>query len=73
MKVMIRSKKRTSFRIIDDGVLAMRNRMYISNDESLKREILKGAHKTCLTIHPRSTKMYKDLKGHYWWPSMKKR
>jgi len=34
--------------------------------------VLKEAHETKLTVHPRSTKMYKDLKGYYWWPKMKR-
>ena len=30
------------------------------------------AHTTPYAMHPRSTKMYRDLKPFYWWPIMKK-
>lgn len=32
----------------------------------------KDAHATPYSIHPRGTKMYNDLKRHFWWPGMKK-
>jgi hypothetical protein len=34
--------------------------------------VLKKAHESRFAAHPGSTKMYKDLKDYYWWPSMKK-
>ncbi|KAI3718922.1 hypothetical protein L6452_19807 [Arctium lappa] len=33
--------------------------------------LLEDAHKSKYSIHPGSTKMYRDLKLHYWWPVMK--
>ncbi|KAI3673054.1 hypothetical protein L6452_39164 [Arctium lappa] len=33
--------------------------------------LLEDAHKSKYSIHPRSTKMYRDLKLHYWCPVMK--
>ncbi|KAI3730127.1 hypothetical protein L6452_18803 [Arctium lappa] len=33
--------------------------------------LLEDAHKSKYSIHPGSTKMYRDLKLHYWWPGMK--
>ena len=50
----------------------MGKRIYLPNDEVLKGEILKEAYESKLAIHPRSTKMYKDLKESYWWPKMKR-
>jgi hypothetical protein len=32
---------------------------------------LDEAHLSRYSIHPRSTKMYQDLKQHYWWTKMK--
>ncbi|KAI3758179.1 hypothetical protein L6452_05732 [Arctium lappa] len=47
-------------------------------EENLKEELggnrdllLEDAHKSKYSIHPGSTKMYRDLKLHYWWPVMK--
>ena len=36
------------------------------------RELLEEAHCSRLVIHPRGTKMYKDLKQNYWWLGMKR-
>jgi hypothetical protein len=34
--------------------------------------ILKEAHETTYSIHPRSEKMYQDLKKKFWWYGMKR-
>jgi hypothetical protein len=62
----------TPFRVSDDGMVLMGKRMYLPGDQVLKGELLKEAHESRLSIHPGSTKMYKDLKEFYWWPNMKK-
>ena len=54
-----------------DGVIMFKQRVCVPNDAVLKRMILDEAHKSKFTIHPRSTKMYQDLKKHFWWPDMK--
>ena len=46
--------------------------MYSPDDETLKREVLQEAHESRFATHPKSTKMYQDLKEYYWWPNMKK-
>jgi hypothetical protein len=33
---------------------------------------MKGAHDSRYSIHPGSTKMYKDLKTRYWWKDMRR-
>jgi hypothetical protein len=38
----------------------------------IKELILKEAHETPYSIHPRSTKMYMDLKELFWWNNMKR-
>ena len=38
----------------------------------LKKRILDEGHRSSLSIHPRATKMYQDLKRLFWWPGMKK-
>jgi hypothetical protein len=40
------------------------------NDE-VRQQILDEAHLSHYSIHPESTKMYHDLKQHYWWMKMK--
>nr|UBX54596.1 transposon Ty3-I Gag-Pol polyprotein [Lupinus angustifolius] len=55
-----------------DGVLRCKNRVYVPRDPDLKMTILDEAHKSKLSIHPRATKMYQDLKNIFWWFGMKK-
>jgi hypothetical protein len=38
----------------------------------IKELILREAHDSTYSIHPDSTKMYKDLKTRYWWYGMKR-
>jgi hypothetical protein len=38
----------------------------------MKESILREAHDSAYSIHPGSTKMYKDLKTRYWWNGMKR-
>uniref|UniRef100_A0A2N9EF72 Integrase catalytic domain-containing protein n=1 Tax=Fagus sylvatica TaxID=28930 RepID=A0A2N9EF72_FAGSY len=39
---------------------------------SLRRRSLSEAHNTGYTVHPGGTKMYRDLKGTFWWNNMKR-
>ena len=43
-----------------------------TNDGDIRRELLEDAHCSRLAVHPRGTKMYKDLKQNYWWLGMKR-
>ncbi|KAL8156538.1 hypothetical protein AgCh_001581 [Apium graveolens] len=54
------------------GIYRVNSRIWIPNIVELKHEILHEAHNSRFSIHPGSTKMYKDLKESYWWPNMKK-
>jgi hypothetical protein len=40
-------------------------------DSELRKEIFDEAHLSKFSIHPGSTKMYKDLKKNFWWSNMK--
>ena len=55
-----------------DGILRFRGRICVPSDEGLKKTILEEAHKSSMSIHPGSTKMYQDLKKIFWWPRMKR-
>ena len=55
-----------------DGVLRFKNRLCVPDCLDLKRELLQESHTSAFSTHPGSTKMYQDLKTHYWWPGMKK-
>nr|GFB04818.1 hypothetical protein [Tanacetum cinerariifolium] len=46
-------------------------RLVVPNDASLREALLTEAHGSLFSIHPGSTKMYHDLKQHFWWSGMK--
>ncbi|GJV05416.1 putative reverse transcriptase domain-containing protein [Tanacetum coccineum] len=54
-----------------DGTLCLRNRSWIPYFGDLRSLIMHESHKSKYSIHPRSDKMYQDLKKLYWWPNMK--
>ncbi|KAL8117783.1 hypothetical protein AgCh_015616 [Apium graveolens] len=56
----------------DQGILRFSSRIWIPPVTELKNEILQEAHSSRYSIHPGSTKMYRDLKKNYWWPDMKR-
>ena len=55
----------------EKGLLRFASRIWVPNVQELRREILHEAHSSRYSIHPGSTKMYRDLKEYYWWPNMK--
>ncbi|KAK1413557.1 hypothetical protein QVD17_35332 [Tagetes erecta] len=56
----------------EDDILRINNRIWIPVTNKLRDKILEEAHKSKYMIHPGSDKMYKNLKGNYWWIGMKK-
>ena len=55
----------------DDGLLCQ-GCLCVPPMSEIKNEILTEAHNSTFSIHPGGTKMYQDLKQHFWWRSMKK-
>jgi hypothetical protein len=43
----------------------------VPKKEALKKMILDEAHTLRYSIHPKSTKMYHDLRQQFWWTLMK--
>nr|XP_009800830.1 PREDICTED: uncharacterized protein LOC104246665 [Nicotiana sylvestris] len=56
----------------DDGVMQLQGQICVPNIDGLRELILEKAHNSPYSIHPGVTKMYHDLKQHYWWQIMKK-
>lgn len=48
-----------------DGVLWCGDRLCVPKVNDLMRIIMEEAHNIAYTVHPRSTKMYQDLKQLY--------
>jgi hypothetical protein len=53
-----------------EGTLWFKERLVVPR-EALKKKILDEAHTSRYSIHPRSTKMYHDLRQQFWWMRMK--
>jgi hypothetical protein len=67
----IGADKANCFRKDDQGILWFNDRIVVPKDAEVCEQILDEAHLSRYSIHPRSTKMYQDLKQHYWWTKMK--
>lgn len=68
----MRRGKAPGFSKDEHGTVWFRNRIFVPNRKEIKQMILQEAHESPISIHPRSTKMYQDLKEKYWWVSMKR-
>ena len=73
IRLQLEVGKRSEIHISNDGVIRYKDRLYVPDNDEIRKEILKEAHSTPYSVHPDTTKMYRDLKLHYWWPGMKKR
>jgi hypothetical protein len=62
----------TCFREDAKGTLWFKERLVVPKKEALKKKILDEAHTSRHSIHPRSTKMYHDLRQQCWWTRMKR-
>jgi hypothetical protein len=55
-----------------EGTLWFKERLVVPMKEALKKKIMDEAHTPRYSIHPRSTKMYHDLRQQFWWTRMKR-
>jgi hypothetical protein len=67
----MKDDKANCFRKDNQGVIWFKDRIVVPKDVELHQQILDEAHFSRYSIHPGSTKMYQDLKQHYWWTKMK--
>jgi hypothetical protein len=71
MKKELHLEKYRDFSVAEDGTLYFRDRIVVPRFELMTDKVMKEAHDTPLSIHPGSTKMYRDLRQRYWWSRMK--
>nr|GFC97424.1 putative polyprotein [Tanacetum cinerariifolium] len=64
--------KQVEFHLDNDNVLWQNTRLVVSNDAPLREALLTEAHSSLFSVHPGSTKMYHELKQHFWWSGMKR-
>ncbi|KAL0546357.1 hypothetical protein IC582_016265 [Cucumis melo] len=60
------------FSISSDSGLMFKRHLCVPTDSAVKTELLTEAHSSPFSVHPRSTKMYQDLRLVYWWRNMKR-
>jgi hypothetical protein len=63
---LIQDNKTSDFSEDSEGTLWLGKRICVPNQKTIKELILREAHDSAYSIHPGSTKMYKDLKTRYW-------
>ena len=57
---------------VQNGALRMADRLYVPNVDGLREELMSEAHRSAYSVHPESTKMYHDIRTHYWWRTMRR-
>jgi hypothetical protein len=62
IKTLISVGKASEFTEDDQGTDWFRNRIFVLESDHLRQMILKEAHNSAYSIHPKSAKMYQDLK-----------
>jgi len=55
----------------EDGVVYMKERIYVPNNKNLKEEILEEHHDPADIGHPEQYRMQELIKRTYWWPGLK--
>ena len=56
----------------DDGILWIQDRLVVPVAGDIRCRLLEATNMSSYTMHSSSTKMYHDLRMHYWWKGMKK-
>jgi len=72
LRRLMRNGKAPDYRVDDQGTTWLKNRICVPRDQKIRMDILNEAHNSKYSIHPGCTKMYQDLKDHFWWRDMRK-
>jgi hypothetical protein len=72
IRQLIRENKTSDFSKDSQVTLWLGKWVCVPDQKNIKELILREAHDSTYSIHPGSTKMYKDLKTQYWWYGMKR-
>ncbi|KAI3664853.1 hypothetical protein L6452_43462 [Arctium lappa] len=71
LKAEVMSKQKELLTEDGRGLKLFQGRIWVPKIGGNRDLFLEEAHKSKYSIHPGSTKMYRDLKLNYWWPVMK--
>jgi hypothetical protein len=69
---LIQDNKTSDFSQDSQGTLWLGKQVCVPNLKHIKELYLREAHDSTYSIHPGSTKMYKDLKTRYGWYGIKR-
>ena len=69
---VIQFSESTDLNVDEDGTIRYGKRLWVPDEDSLRKETLKEAQSSAYSVHPGSTKMYQDLKQHFWWTGLKR-
>jgi hypothetical protein len=72
IRQLIKENRTSNFTEDGNETLWLGKRLRVPNLKPIRELILQEAHDSAYSIHPGSTKMYKDLKTRYWWYGMMK-
>ncbi|MCF6774896.1 transposase family protein [Corynebacterium sp. MC-12] len=72
LKALVKEGKVEVFSQGGDSALRYQGRLCVPCVDGLREKILDEAHNSSYSIHPDSTKMYRDLRDMYWWGGMKR-
>jgi hypothetical protein len=73
IKEQINKKKAPRFSVDEQGTLLWyKKRLCVPDVKEIRELIFNEAHDSAYSIHPRSIKMYHDLKSRYWWYGIKR-
>ena len=72
LKANVQKQRVLAFEQGGDGTLRYQGRLCVPMVDGLQERIMEEDHSSRYSIHPGSTKMYRDLREVYWWNGMKK-
>ena len=64
--------EKSGLEVDEDGILRCQGRLWVPMVDGLREELMHLIHSSSYSMHPGITKMYHDLKDHYWWDGMKR-
>jgi hypothetical protein len=70
-KLLEKDTKYDCFHQDEKNIVWFGQRLVVSDNWELKKEIFDEGHLSKCYIHPGSRKMYQDLKANFWWSNMK--
>ncbi|KAL4016977.1 hypothetical protein IC575_024648 [Cucumis melo] len=71
-RLLVETGQSEDFSISSDDGLTFDGRLCVPEDSAVNVEILIEAHNSPFTMHPRSTKMYQNMRRAYWWRNTKR-